>query len=257
MNTEELCASIRNTLPDLFECSPAPKGGTRIRTPLLYPDGGVVDVFVTEQEGRYCVTDFGETLGWLDTQSANVRRSPRQERMIEDTCHTLGIELHRGQLVLPVSPDDSLGEVIVRLAQAAIRVSDLWFTLRTRVVQTTADEVEEWLREKQIVFDRSVKKQGCSGSNWTIDFQTSTPNRTSLVFLLSTGSRGSVRRITEHVVAGCTDLGHLKQDKLSFVSLFDDISDVWQEMDYRMVEQCSQTVNWSRPDEFEHILRAE
>ena len=78
-----------------------------------------------------------------------------------------------------------------------------------------------------------------------------------MVFLLSTGSRGQTRRIAEHVIAGCVDLSHLKsnQPSLAFVSLFDDTLDVWREEDFRLVEAQSQVALWTRPDQFEDILR--
>ena len=258
MSHDELCLSIGESLPSLFECTPAPQEGVRVRTPLMYPDGGMVDVFVLEKGGRYSVTDFGETLGWLRMQSMSARRSSKQNRMVEDTCQTLGVELHRGQLMLRSGSADVLGEAVLRLAQAAVRVSDLWFTLRTRAVETVADEVNDWLLEKEISFDRVVKRYGRSGRNWTIDYQTRTGNRTSLIFLLSTGSRGAARRITEHVLAGCFDLSHLKagQPSVELVSLFDDTEDVWREEDFNLVEQQSEIARWSRPDEFERILLA-
>ena len=178
--------------------------------------------------------------------------------MVEDTCQTLGVELHRGQLMLRSGAADGLGEAVLRLAQAAVRVSDLWFTLRTRAVETVADEVTDWLVEKEISFDRAVRQYGRSGQSWTVDYQTRTDDRTSLIFLLSTGSRGAARRIAEHVLAGCVDLSHLKvsQSHLAFVSLFDDTEDVWREEDFSLVEQQSQVARWSRPDEFERILLA-
>ena len=258
MSHDELCLSIGESLPALFECTPAPQEGVRVRTPLMYPDGGMVDVFVLEKGGRFSVTDFGETLGWLRMQSVSARRSSKQNRMVEDTCQTLGVELHRGQLMLRSGSADVLGEAVLRLAQAAVRVSDLWFTLRTRAVETVADEVNDWLLEKEISFDRVVKQYGRSGRNWTIDYQTRTGNRTSLIFLLSTGSRGAARRITEHVLAGCFDLSHLKvsQPRVELVSLFDDTEDVWREEDFNLVEQQSEIARWSRPDEFERILLA-
>ena len=258
MSYDELCLAIGESLPALFECTPAPREGVRVRTPLMYPDGGMVDVFVLERSGRYSVTDFGETLGWLRMQSVSTRRSPKQSRMVEDTCQTLGVELHRGQLMLRSGAVDGLGESVLRLAQAAVRVSDLWFTLRTRAVETVADEVTDWLVEKEISFDRAVRQYGRSGQSWTVDYQTRADDRTSLIFLLSTGSRGAARRIAEHVLAGCVDLSHLKvsQSHLAFVSLFDDTEDVWREEDFGLVEQQSQVACWSRPDEFERILLA-
>ena len=258
MNVNELCVSIGQSLPPLFVCSPAPQEGVRVRTPMLYPDADVVDVFVLERGSGYTITDFGDALGWLGLQSVSRQRSPKQQMLIQDVCQTLRIELFQDQLVLRQVMKDVLGESVLRVAQAAVRVSDLWFTFRSQSFQNTADEVDEWLREKQIPFDRQVTKHGRSTQNWTIDFETHTDNRTSLVFLLSTGARGTVRRLAEHVLAGCVDLSHLKtsQPSLVFVSLFDDTEDVWRPEDFSLVDEHSEIARWSRPDEFESLLRA-
>ena len=103
-----------------------------MRTPLMYPDGGIIDVYVTERGAQYCVTDFGETLGWLRMQTASPAKVAEQNRMIEDACQTLGVRLDRGQLTLRTDEIDSLAEAVLLIAQAALRVSDLWFTLRTQ-----------------------------------------------------------------------------------------------------------------------------
>lgn len=257
MNAEELCTKLRAAGPPLFECSPAPREGIRVRTPFLYPDGGVIDVFVLERQDRVEVTDFGEALGWLRMQSPGGQLSPKQKRLIEDVCLTLGVELFRGQLVRRVNGGE-ISEAVLQVAQSALRAADLWFTMRTRAVETVADEVSDWLTEKAIPFERRVAHPGRSGRVWTVDYQTRLPQRTSLVFLLATGSRAAARRVTEHVVAGLYDLSHLKtvQPQLSFVSLFDDTEDVWQEEDFRLVQDLSSVARWSRPDEFEAVLRA-
>ena len=258
MNINELCASVGRTLPPLFTCSPAPHEGVRVHTPLLYPDGGVVDVFVLERGNFYTVTDFGDALGWLWLQSISRRLSRRQELLVQDVCQALRIDNFNDQLVLRAVTEDTLGESVLRVAQAAVRVSDLWFTLRGQSLQATEDEVNEWLREKHIPFQRQVTRSGRSARDWTINFETQTDNRTSLIFLLSTGSRGAVRRITEHVLAGCVDLNHLRtsQPNLAFVSLFDDTVDVWRPEDFQLVEEHSEIARWSAPDEFERLLTA-
>ena len=256
MNVQELCGSVGKTLPPLFVCSPAPQEGVRVRTPLLFPDGSLVDVFVLERDSSYTITDYGDALGWLGIQSVSRRLSRKQDVLVRDVCETLGLELVHNQLVLRSVHDDTLGESVLRIAQAVVRVSDLWFTLRSQSLQTTADEVDDWLREKQIKFDRYKQRRGRSRRNWAVDFETRTDSHTSLVFLLSTGSRGSTRRITEHVLAGCVDLSHLKsnQPSLTFVSLFDDTQDVWREEDFRLVEEQSKVALWSRADQFEQLL---
>ena len=117
MNSDKLCAAVGKMLPR-FECSPAPQEGVRVRTPLMYPDGDLVDVFVLQRGDGYMVTDFGDALGWLSLQSGSVRQS-----LIESLCRTLGIELQRGQLILRSDASDALEKTVLRLAQAVVSVS--------------------------------------------------------------------------------------------------------------------------------------
>ena len=258
MNSSDLCSILAPSLPPLFVCSEGGHEGVRVRTPMLYPDGGVVDVFVLERGNGYAVTDFGDALGWLWLQSISRRRSARQELLVQDVCQTLRIDLFNDQLVVREVTPNTLGEAVLRVAQAAVRVSDLWFTLRSQTFQNTGDEVAEWLREKRIPYQRGVSKPGRSTREWTVNFETQTDHLTALIFLLSTGSRGAVHRITEHVVAGCMDLNHLKetQSNLELVSLFDDTVDVWRPEDFNLVEVYSQTARWSAPDDLYALLTA-
>ena len=128
MDPSDLCASLTKTMSPLFECTPAPREGVRVRTPMLYPDGGMVDVFVLERGDSHLLTDFGEALGWLRMQSVNPRPAPGQRALVEDVCQTLRIELSRGQLTLRVGADDDMADAVIRLAQAVVRVSDISFT---------------------------------------------------------------------------------------------------------------------------------
>ena len=143
MRSPDLCMRISDTLPPLFTRSPAPVEGVRVRTPLLYPDCGIVDVFVLERGDSLAATDFGEALGWLSLKSTSRQRSPRQQLLVRDVCQSLRIELFREQLVLREINTDTIGEAVLRVAQAVVRVSDLWFTLRSQLLQDTADEVDE------------------------------------------------------------------------------------------------------------------
>ncbi len=131
----------------------------------MYPDGGVVDVFVLDRSGRPTVTDFGEALGWLRMQSIRGRLSPKQRRMIEDVCLTLGVEFFRGQIVLRCDDPADVGKAVLRVGQVAVRLSDLWFTFRTRMVETVSDEVSDWLGEMNIPYIRRFGKPADSGEH--------------------------------------------------------------------------------------------
>ena len=115
MDPAELSGTLRDTLPGLFECSLAPGGAVRVRTPMLYPDGDLVDAFVVEQGGEYLVTDFGDALGWLRMQSADDRLTPGQRRLAGDVCRTPGIERDGGQLTLRCRDRAEIADAVHRL----------------------------------------------------------------------------------------------------------------------------------------------
>ena len=249
--------AMQNEIGALFTCT---EHGDyyRIRTPYLYPDGDNIDLFCAVDGDLITVTDFAETTGWLWMQSLSLRRSPKQNRLIEDTCVTHGVEFYRGMLQARCRPGDSLAEAVTRVAQAALRVSDLWFTFRTRAFESITDEVGAYLTERALSFDRSEKLVGRSGRDWTIDFCVRTGERSALVYVLSTGNRSSAHKVTEHVLAAWHDLYHLATgaEALHFVSLFDDTADVWVAADFRLVESVSTVSRWSKPDEFAEVLTA-
>ncbi len=260
MTPDLLCDTLRLSLPALYECSPAPQEGVRVRTPMMYPDGDLVDVFVLERGSERVVTDHGDALGWLSGRSASGALTATQDAMAQDVCRTQGVELHRGRLLRRCESEAAVADAVQRVALAAVRVADIWFTFRARTQATIGDEVNEWLmsKERQLDVKRQVKNRGGSSREWTIDYEIRSEARTSMVLLLSTGTRGAVRRIIDHAVAGWFDLKHLQQAQsdLAFVSLFNDTEDVWREEDFRLVEEVSEIARWSHPDQFEQILKA-
>ncbi len=250
------CDYISENIGELFDCSPV-GDYTRIRTPYLYPDGDVIDIFLRDSaDGASTLTDLGETLGWLRTQTVSERKTDRQKRLIEDVCLTHGVELYRGMLMVRVKDIADISEAITRLSQAALRVSDLWFTFRNQAVASINDEVEEFLATHEIQFERGERIVGRSGRIWRVDFHTRTSERSALVNVLSTGSRPSARRLAEHTLATWHDLSNRRigPESMRFISLFDDELDVWAPEHFGLVEDVSEIAYWSRKDEFAELL---
>lgn len=243
--------SLAGSLSELFVCAPHGEY-QRIRTPFLYPDGDNIDLFCKEQNGIVTVSDLGETTRWLRMQTVSTRRSPKQQSLIADVCQNHGVEFYRGMLMARCHPGDDFAAVVTRVAQAALRVSDLWFTFRTRSVESVADEVADFLTERDVPFERGERLVGRSGRTWTVDFHVRGSKRSSLVCVLATGSRSAARSIAEHVLATWYDLNPLAAgaEALAFLSLFDDTLDVWSEEDFRLVEPLSSVMRWSAPDQF-------
>jgi hypothetical protein len=251
------CEQIAERMSELFSCSRINEY-TRIRTPFLYPDGDVIDLYLKQEGCSATLTDLGETLRWLRMQSIARRRSPKQNQLIKDTCLIHGVELYRGMLMARVGSSDDMAKAVTRLAQAALRVSDLWFTMRTRAVESVTDEVADFLAEREIPFDRAETLPGRSGRPWTVDFHVRHPRRSALVSVLSSASRAAARGIVDHVTAEWHDLSHLKlgPEALIFLSLFDDTQDVWTPEDFHLVAELSEVALWSKPEELIERLAA-
>lgn len=255
------CEMIKENIGNLFACSEVGHF-IRIRTPFMYPDGDYIDLFWKKaegvDEGPSIFTDLGETVRWLRMQSTVLRRSIKHKKSIEDICMTHGVEFSKGMLIAHLKPGEDPSKTIIRLGQASLRVSDLWFTFRKRSLLSAVEEVADFLKDANIPFQQNVKLNGRSGKTWTVDFETECPNQKSLVYVLSTGSRGTTRRLTERVVAAWHDLTELSEDSdgHQFVSLFDDTIDVWTEEDFRQLESISHVAFWSQPDNVETLLVA-
>lgn len=249
------CDYIAENMGGLFECLPV-NGRIRIRTPYLYPDGDVIDVFLVDDGFPTTLTDFGDTLGWLWTQTAAKDRTARQQRLIQDVVLTHGVELYRGMLTIRVQDSKSLAEAVTRLSQAALRVSDLWFTFRSQSADSMNDDVEEFLRDMNIAFDRGERLVGRSGKHWRVDFHTRTPQRSALLNVLSTANKPSARGMVEHMTAGWLDLSYLGmgEGNTRFVTLFVDQFDVWTPEDFKLIEQVSDVAYWSRRNDLAELL---
>lgn len=257
MSQINICQNFSGGLSALFTCEQVGEY-QRIRTPYLYPDGDNIDVFCKPQGEVTLVTDLGETTRWLRMQTVSPRRSPKQRALIEDACLTHGVEFYKGMLLARCRQAEQLSAVVFRVAQAALRISDLWFTYRTRSVESLTDEVADFLAEREFRFDRGEKLTGRSGRVWTPDFHVRSVQRSSLVYVLSTGSRSAARSVVNQVHTAFYDLNQLVAgpEGLKFVSLFDDTADVWSDEDFRLVEQLSTVTRWSQPDEFADALKA-
>ncbi len=255
MIARNICEELNAGLGALFSCSQ--EGDLqKIRTPYLYPDGDVIDLYCKQKSGALLVTDMGESTRWLRMQTRSSKRSIKQNKLIDDVCLTQGVEFFKGMLQTRCRENESLPEAVTRVSQAAIRISDLWFTFRARSVESIADEVADLFGEISYPFERSRAFTGKSGASVKVDFYVQGPQHASMVNILSTGNKSSARPIVNQVLRNWYELSPLavSADGLRFISLFDDTSDVWSTEDYSLLEDFSSIANWSRPDQFQELL---
>jgi hypothetical protein len=245
------CDVITEQMGLLYTCSQIGQY-IRIQTPYLYPDGDIIDIFLQGKGNTGTLTDLGETLRWLRMQTVTQRQSSKQLQLITDICLTHNVEFYHGMLTVRVKRVEDFAADATRLAQCALRVSDLWFTFRNKMGESIVDDVEDLLRENNVEFKRSPKIVGRSTKSWRPDFQTRGKEHSSFVRVLSTGSRAVARDQVFQTTSMWHDLNNFTVGKeaIQLISLFDDTADVWTQEDIQLVASLSDIAFWSRPDEF-------
>ena len=245
-----LCKKIYDTVDTFFPCE-GKENFTVLQTPFLYPDGDCISLYIEpKQDNTFTVSDFGETVRWLRSSTPSLKRTPRQNLIIQDICLTHDVEFVNGVLRVSGLREIDVPEVVFRVSQAAIRVSDIWLTFRNRTIHSATEELTEFFDEKSIKYERNKKETGFSGKEWNVDFYTETRSKHSLVSLLSTGSRQSARSSVERVFTCFCDIQKSNEttQKWTYVSVVDDVNDVWEESDFNLLSQVSNVALWSEPE---------
>ena len=125
MNAQTMAWGLQDDLSDVFRCSETPCGSVRVRTPLTYPDGTLIDLcLIAGDDGTVAVTDNGDTIGWLCLQSAT-GLTRGQNTKIAGVCRSLNVA-KAGSRITAISQDRrTLGEQVARVAQAAVLISHI------------------------------------------------------------------------------------------------------------------------------------
>lgn len=96
--------------------------GIRIKTPLYYPDGDVIEIFIVEDGNGFKVTDYGATIGWLRMRSPDGDLSEDQRRVLKSVCECFELELANGCITKHVTGEDIV-RFVFRVAQAAYQAA--------------------------------------------------------------------------------------------------------------------------------------
>ena len=121
---DDLTGTLPASFSSLFECNTTPTGDLQVFTPLIQSDGSMVDVFVVATETGWAVTDHADSIGMFRILYApDQNLTLAQNRMIKETCATLGVEMRGHKLYVECADVDSLPEAVCRVAQAIVQIN--------------------------------------------------------------------------------------------------------------------------------------
>lgn len=239
-----------------FSCSTI-NNFVRIRTPYLYPDGDYIDLYLKQKKEEYILTDLGETIRWLNMQNVSDTMTEKQKELINDTLLTFKVEKYQSMLFLKVKRPEEIAVAVTDLSQAVFRISDIWFTFKTKSFVSILNDVAEFLKQQPIDFERNKKLKGHSGRTRKVDFYVkNNNNKISLVNVLSISNKSFANSRTDSIHSVWWDLRHFKEppNQIQFISLFDDRMDIWSFENFKFLREVSNIAYWSDKENFKSIL---
>lgn len=211
-------------------------------TPLEYPDGDNVVVWVRPREHDFEVTDYGEALA--DFTPIRGREKQSFEEFVLEVSRGQGIEYARGRLTARCDLV-VIGEFVWRLATAAAQVAQAGNVFRARRRQRGESEfvreVDRTLRREQLPVEREHPLEGRSGHQHRATFFVPT------VDAILEPVEGHWNQVT----AAYAKFGDLSATNgFQLYSLLDDRQEPPEEEVAALLVQVSRVIQWSRHEEW-------
>jgi Domain of unknown function DUF1828 len=178
MNTQEICASIKNSSL-ITNVDTVKKGHIRIQTGFCYPDGSSIDIFIPSPTQNSfmppALTDFGNTIAWLDNMLVKPYRQPKRKEMMDKIMNLHGCSYEQGVIEYPLKSFDKteIEHSIINIGQACARLSDLVFGTRYRALNDFDAEVQDRLSLTEYDFEQNYeipRRDDSSGKIIKLDF---------------------------------------------------------------------------------------
>jgi|Deesub1362A_J573_1020465.scaffolds.fasta_scaffold16609_1 hypothetical protein len=248
----EKVEKMLSNLPEMFECIKE-NDHIIISTPFEYPDGDLIQLYVLQRNGHIVLSDLAETIRHLLDYDFDIFSSKKREKLFYEIVRNLNVIYFKGELRTHVHSPDEFNDALVRLSEAAFRVSDLIFTFRVGARVTFKDEVSEFLTELNVEFQENYLTIGKSGKSYKIDFYIESPKKPDLMLTLSTWSKTYAEQLVSRTVRIWFDIQRI-DGRYNYITLIDDTSDVWMAEHFDLLEDLSEVFVWSKRDELKEVL---
>ncbi len=247
-NVEIVHDRFLNFVAEGIECEvvDAEQGRVGCLTPLEYPDGDGVVIWVRNVGGHFEVTDFGE--GQMERLGSvgDIGDKKALKAATEDLALTWDVRIAKDRIAADAD-DKTLGECIWRVASASAQMAGTLDALRPKSAIVREDEfvqvVDRTFRERSFPVERGSKLAGGSGHEHSATF-----------FLPS--SEAVIEPISEdtnwnRVNATYAKFGDLSQaNGFRLYSLLDDREKTPKREVESMLIQVSSVLTWRQHDEW-------
>ncbi len=228
-----------------------PDGSAKLTTPLSYPDGSPIEIFQRDADDLFLSARFadgGRTFQYLGGMQVQTEGHEKREGLLQEVCRSLGVQHHRGELTVALSPEADVADAVIRLAQACIRVADLHYTLAFKN-KTDFHQIffADFLSVERPDHLENFSIEGRFGRNVKIDFFVRKKDaRDHLIITMTSTNRTSSHAVANDVFCRWYDLERYKND-YEFLTVLDSTSRAFHEGDIDRVASVSRVIRY--PDE--------
>ena len=120
----------------------------RVFTPFLLEDGDHLAIVLKRQSNQWILSDEGHTYMHLtyDLDEKDLQRGTRQ-KIITNALSTFQVSDREGELLLYI-PDGRYGDALYSFIQALMKISDVTYLNRERVLSTFMEDFREFIASK-------------------------------------------------------------------------------------------------------------
>lgn len=163
------------------------------------------------------------------------------------------MEQNGGELKISLAQHelDNLGEALMRLAQACIRVSDVALTYTTRIISPFRDDVEEFLESTGYRYETDRMVPSKFGNEVRIDFSVTSAHSEFLLQTLTAANPAVARHTSDDLFTKWYDISIMKS-ATSFLTVLDSSSSAFAVPDVRRLEDVSIVIGF--PDQQDLLL---
>ncbi|MCV5951954.1 DUF1828 domain-containing protein [Lactococcus petauri] len=138
--------------------------------------------------GSITVTDDGWTIDALESQGLSLSGNAKtRKKILHDIVDSLGVECKDGELCI-TTDIENFPIVKQRLLQAIMKINDMIVLKDDKVKNMFFEDVEEFLKQNNILFEKNPSFAGKGGITVQFDFSVPTNDRGKLMRVIGNGN---------------------------------------------------------------------
>lgn len=249
MNCAQLAAAVKSAPLNGWACR-VDGDFLRLETPLKFPDGGTVELYVEVRGSTFVASDFGEAFRFLESAGIDPLRSVTRGRMIDLAAQLGSASIDDGVIEIVSTSPEAVMSSLVRLGQVVTRVADLSLYSKGALGNTFSDELEDYLRirTRGVEIRRLELVEGASETH-RVDIVTRSGDRgVSAIEGLSALTASGANSQTAFTIKKFADIQAIGPGAPQRFAVLDNSSDVWTPPLRQQIARFADVIEWEKRD---------